>query len=213
MSTDGAPDLLSGAAPATPQVAVTADASGTQQVGKSEWGIYLDGAKLIEPDSIVAIEYTREWALADFPIEGGGFGTYDKVLRPYDIRLRVTKGGTEQDRRLFLKDIETISESLDLFDIVTPIKTYLSVSVNRLGLGQAAGAGVGLLTIDLGIREVRITAGVAFTHVVDSGSAATVNSGTVQPQPIPAPTQAEIKAAVKQRQAEIDASMFDTPAF
>lgn len=213
MSTDGAPDLLSGAAPAAAPKAATADASGTQQAGKAEWGIYFKGDKLIEPDSIIAIEYTREWAIADFQIEGGGFASYDKVARPYDIRLRITKGGTEQDRRAFLSDIELISESLDLFDIVTPIKTYLSVSVSRLGLGQAASAGVGLLTIDLGIREVRITAGVSFTHVKDPGSAATVNSGTVQPQPIPVPTQAEIKAAVKQRQAEIDATMFDTPAF
>jgi hypothetical protein len=208
MSADGAPALLSGAAPSAPPLAITADASATQQAAKADWGFYLNGKKLddVKPDSIVAIEYTREWAVADFPIEGGGFGSYDKVLRPYDIRLRVTKGGKEKDRRAFLMDIETISESLDLFDIVTPIKTYLSVTVSRLGLGQAASAGVGLLTIDLGIREVRITAGVAFTNVVDPGSAATVNSGTVQAQPASAAATAAVVAKVKKAFAPASAA-------
>ena len=40
-----------------------------------------------------------------------------------------------------------------------------------------------------------------------------VHPGMVQPQPIPATTQAEISAAVKERQAEIDATMFATPSF
>jgi len=213
MSDNGAPTLLSGPAPAGAPAAATADAAVLQQAGKSEWGIYYKNSKLLEPDSIIALDYVREWAVADFQLEQGAFSSYDKVQRPFDIRLRITKGGSEQDRQSFLSDLELIADDLTLFEIVTPVKTYLSVTVTRLAMAQQASSGVGLLAIDLGIRQVRVTAGIAFTNVQNPGSADPVNSGTVQPQPVPAPTQAQIAADVAARRAEIDADMFSTPAF
>lgn len=213
MSDNGAPTLMSGPAPLTDIQLATADTDTRLQPAPSEWGIYLNGKKKIEPTSIIAIEYTREWAIADFQIEDGGFGSYDKVARPFDVHLRITKGGSEAVRRQFLSDLEVLSRDLDLLDIVTPVKTYLSVNIARLALAQTAESGATLLKIDLGIREVRVTAGVSFSHVASPDAADPVSGGTVQPQAIPAATQEEIKAAVKERLAEIDAHMFDTPAF
>ncbi len=220
MNQNGAPTLMSGPAPLTDLQLATAATDTRLQAAPSEWGIYLNGKKEIEPDSILALEYDREWAIADFPIEGGGFASYDKVARPFDVRLRLTKSSNTPkpggvDLRTFLAAIENLSDSLKLVDVVTPDRTYLSVTISRLGYTRTATSGAGLLTVDVGLREVRVTAGVAFTGaaVKNPGSADTVSSGTVQPQAVPAATQAEIKAAVAQRRAEIDANMFSTPAY
>ncbi len=220
---DGAPTLLNGTVPRMTdlQLATTDSTDGRFSAGASAWGIYLQGVLVIEPDSIVALDYHREWTLADYPIEGGGFETYDKVAKPFDIRLRITKGGSEADRTQFLADVEAISASLSLYDILTPEKSYLSVNVTSLANSRTATNGMGLVIIDLGLRQIRMdavaTVGATTTSVVAPAApsgATPVNGGTVQPQPITKPaTQAEIKAAVAEARAGFDANMFSTPAF
>lgn len=202
MSGNGAPTLLSGAAPTSSTPAARSDSAASQQGTKSDWGLYLEGAKIIEPDSILSLDYQRDWALADYPLEQGAFSTYDKVARPFDVHLRMTKGGSEQDRRGFLAAIETIAGSLALLDVVTPERTYLSVNIQRLGLQRTAFSGVGLLTVDVGLRQIRVTASAGFTAatVQSPGSADPVNGGRVQPQPTPpavaAPALAKVKKAL-----------------
>lgn len=211
---DGAPTLLSGAAPAAP-TPVTADAVSSDGSSQSDWGIYdaKTGEKVIDPDSIISIDYRREWTLADYQIEGGGFETYDKVARPFDVRVRVAKGGNESDRGDFMVAVEKMAGSLTLCNVVTPEVTYLSVNVASIANSRTASAGVGLITYDLELREVRVTAQASFINVGSQGAADPQSGGTVQPQPAPAPTQAEINAAVAEARAAIDANMFSTPAF
>lgn len=163
----------------------------------NEWGIYLDGEKVLTPDSFLALDYKRDATIADYPIEGGGFETYNKVQRPFDVRLRLTKGGGPGDRRDFLAAVESIFESLSLYDVVTPEKTYLSCNVTSIGHGRSAMNGMGLLTIDIALREVRVTARTAFANVQSPPAAGIVYGGTVQPQPTPAPVQAIVTKALQ----------------
>ena len=163
-----------------------------------EWGIYLNGAKVLEPDSFLALDYYREWAIADYPMERGAFQNYNKVAKPFDIRLRITKGGRPDDRKAYLAAIETLAADLNQYDVVTPDKTYLSANVSSLGYTRAGHNGAGLVTVDLRLQEIRVTATAGFTDVQAPQSAAPVSTGTVQPQPTPAPVQKAVTQAVTQ---------------
>lgn len=213
---DGAPTLLSGQVPAAP-AAVTSDAATSQgNAAQAAWGIYDadSGQKLIDPDSIVSLDYRRDWALADYPIEGGLFETYDKVARPFDVRVRVAKGGDEAERTAFMASVEKAAAALTLCNVVTPEQTYLSVNFASIASTRSGSQGMGLITYDLDLRQVRVTAVAAYMAVGSQSAADPVSGGTVQPQPITAaPTQAEIKAAVAEARAGFDANMFSTPAY
>ena len=213
---DGAPTLLDGTVPRMTdlQLATTDSTDSRFESVAPAWGIYLDGARVVEPDSIISIDYRREWTLADYPIEGGSFETYDKVARPFDVRLRIAKGGDDAARTAFMANVERVAESRDLYSVVTPEQTYLSVNVSSVANSRTAREGLGLVTYDLELREVRVTAVAAFVAVTSPDSADPVNGGTVQTQTITKPaTQAEIKAAVAEARAGFDVNMFSTPAF
>lgn len=207
MNADGSPNLLSPAAPTPGMQLATADSSDLQLTKSGPlWGVFQDGQSIfagdLEPDSILAIEYRREWTVADFQIEKGSFSSYDKVQRPFDVRLRLTKGGSETTRTAFIAFVEVIGDSLELVDVVTPVRTYLGVTLTGIGYQQTATNGVELITFDLALREIRQTAASAMSASIikDPGSADPTNGGTVQPQtPTPAvavPAKAALKRAL-----------------
>ncbi|HEX7687345.1 MAG TPA: hypothetical protein VF453_06550 [Burkholderiaceae bacterium] len=198
---DGAPTLLSGmSAPAAARD--TTDTARSTGAKSAEWGIFFNGSKALEPDSIVAMDYQREWSLLDYQVEQGAFETFNKVARPFDTRLRITKGGSQSDRTAFLAQVEALAESLNTYDVVTPERTYLSVNVSRLGYGRSARDGATLLIVDIGLRQIRTTAVAAFTQVASPSAASPVVGGTVQPVATPAPQKAIADAALK-RQASL----------
>lgn len=202
MASDGSPDLLSGPAPAA-TAAASSNASGLRGASaKPVWGIFVSKESpvdpLIQPDSFLALDYHREWAVADFPMEQGAFSSYDKVAKPFDVRLRLAKGGSEAARAAFLADMETLGESLVLYDVVTPTRTYLGVTISSIGYQQTAKNGVGLITVEVGLRQVRETASSAMSAAIvqDQGSADPANGGAVQPQPVTPAAKAAVKKAL-----------------
>ena len=88
-----------------------------------QWGIYLNGAPIIQPSSVLAstlslvapvatpqaaalgigfpifasfvdFEYKQDWTISDYTVEQGGFQSYNKVQLAFDVRVRVASGGT-----------------------------------------------------------------------------------------------------------------------
>lgn len=198
---DGLPTLLNGVSGIVSPQPVTVDTAPLPATTDGNWGIYLDGAIALAVDSVVMFEYQREWTLSDYPLEKGAFETYNKVAKPFDTRLRVVKGGSVSDRQSFLDKLEEIAASLDLYDVITPEANYLSVNIEKLGMTRTADKGVSLLTVDIGLRQVRVTAVAAFSAVQaqapttdpqqqarqagQQAAANPVHVGTVQPQAAP----------------------------
>lgn len=185
----GLPSIPGGVPPAP--AAVTLDTvTVTGARSKVDWGIYLKNTKVIEPDSIISLEYRREWRLADYPMEAakisdvgvgseGAFQTYNKVAIPFDVRLRMTKGGSPQARAAFLSAVEEIAAGLGVFNVVSPEATYTSVNIFSLGYSRAAHQGLGLISLDIGLRQIRMTATAQFTNVKAPASQAPIRGGTV----------------------------------
>lgn len=159
-----------------------------------QWGIFLGGAPVLSPDSIADFGYKEQWAICDYPLEQGAFQSYNKVAIPFDARVRITVGSSEEARRAVLEQVAAIAQTLDLYDVVTPEKTYPSCNVVHYDYQRRSNRGVGLLTIDIWLREVRVTAGVGFGlgSVASPSAASPVNGGAPQTQ---TPTPAQITAS------------------
>lgn len=170
---------------------LTQDSITVTATARNQWGVYTTaGAQALEPDSITAIGYDAEYRVADFPIEEGGFESYDKVALPFQNRVVMTKGGTLEQRRAFLRAVEELRGDLELYNVVTPEWTYLNVNIVRVNIDRSREQGGGLITVELQLQEIRQNATASFSQTRDPASAAPVSIGSVQAKPSPTDTRA-----------------------
>lgn len=144
----------------------------------NQWGLYLDGEPAITADIVVAFGYKLGFQILTYPIEDGGFESYNKVQRPFDVRLRFSTGGSVADRTAFVASVDQAVRSLDLFDAVTPEAIYSNVNPISMDYNRAAMRGVGLLTIDVVCEQVRNTATTAFSSNQTSTTSTADSSGS-----------------------------------
>ncbi len=163
-----------------------------------QWGIYdSNGKRLGESSSFVkyfgptlstdSVEYSKETKIADFPIERGGFASYNKTEAPANPMVTLCMAGSEGDRTAFLKAIDAASKSLALYNVVTPEVTYIEHSIERYNYQRRADHGATLLIVELSLREIRqvqaqYTTQNQITQAQDQGATATVDSGKLQPE-------------------------------
>lgn len=169
--------------------------------GQPEWGIFKSGQSVIQADNVVGFDYRKDWTISDYPIEEGAFESYDKVELPFDARVRFSCGGSLDTRTDFLKSIQDIAGDLELYDVVTPTKTYQSCNITHVDYRQTAQNGVGLMVVEVYLQEIRDTATASFSQTAsaDNGTPTQTktpapkspsaqpakNGGTKQAQPIP----------------------------
>ena len=170
--------------------------------GFTEWGLFdQSGQAVIVADSVVAFDNDAEARISNYPVEQGGFESFNKVQTPYDVVFVFTKGGSISDRANFLAAIDAAKNSLALLTGVTPEKSYINLNVQRYSQTRAARQGVTLLTVNVYCQEIRQAPPLLFSNTQNfSGvgqSAATptltdtqapdgsspVNGGTVQGVP------------------------------
>lgn len=183
---DGVPSVRRDASNSfsSPEPQLTKDSEGVTKLASTQWGVFnTNGRSALQPDNIVAVGYDGEYRVADYPIEKGGFESYDKVALPFDVRLRMTKGGLLAERQQFLAAIDRVRADLNLYNVVTPEATYLNVNCVRVRLDRDATSGAGLLGVEMDFREIRQNATLAFSKARDSASADPANGGAVQAQP------------------------------
>lgn len=150
-----------------------------------QWGIFnQDGSLAIQPDSMISLDFKREWKLPNYSQEQGSFQNYNKVALPGNTRIRMSKGGNATVRQEFLIQVATAAASLDLYNIVMP-EGALIVNVNFLSYSMARTAtnGAGMITIDMDLEEIRTTATSTYTNTAAPSGADPANTGAVQAQP------------------------------
>lgn len=148
-----------------------------------QWGLYdQSGLPAILADNVQSLEVALEAQISDFPVENGGFASYNKVIRPFDVRVAMTKGGSVEDRQAFVQQVQDAWQSLELFNVVTPEVVYLDVNVVGVRRLVESDRGVGLMMLDVSLRKVRQTGRLAFTSTAQPASAGVNNNGAVQTQ-------------------------------
>lgn len=165
-------------------------AQDTSDAGLGTVTIESDRTAVVKPDSFGEFTFRNEWSVVDVPLQDGEFASYNKVNQPYEIMVRMYKGGTKEARQAFIDSIIAIAGDLQLYDIVTPEKVYLNVNVTRWEQSRRGARGAYFLSeVDLYFREIRtVTAAYTTTAVTTSNaqnpSAEPVtNVGVVQAQP------------------------------
>lgn len=149
-----------------------------------QWGLFDQDGEFVAPaDNVVNLEIGLDARISDYPVENGGFASYNKTLLPFEARMVMTRGGSVDDRQEFLKAVQDAWQSTDLYNIVTPEGVYLDVNVTAVRQTRAADRGVGLMALELSMRQIRQTAKLAFTNSKEPSGAGQVNAGAVQAQP------------------------------
>jgi hypothetical protein len=148
----------------------------------SIWGVYDSKGKLaLAVDSVLSIEPLLEYHMEDYPIEQGGFQTYNKVKSPGMIRFVVAKAGSDQERSKFLARVDELIAAIKGYNIVTPDSTFLNYSLLRRDYKRSSEGGISLLKVEIQAKEVRETAKASFTDSTDASGNDPVNNGSVQP--------------------------------
>src|SRR6185312_3368208 len=177
-------DLLNTGAPTYAVVTAGAQASQggfvPSVVGKL--GGNKSGNPVLTPDSVLSLEWHGEERISDYPVQQGQFVSYNKVKVPFDLRIVMTCQGKNfvQDalqsvtqslnqalsniglafgqpmsRDAFLRQLDTMLESTDLYDVVTPDKVYQNVNLVAYNHAKKNDDGATLIIAELMFREVR----------------------------------------------------------
>lgn len=157
------------------------------------WGLYdADNILVLTADTVLAVAFGNDFRISDYPLEDGGFESYNKVATPYTARIRMAFAGKSAgDRAQFLSDLDEALKSLELYSVVTPEAVYGNANIARYDYKRESREGAGMIVADLLITEVRLSsnpqyltvAGVAplpAAQVRNPGSADIVSGGQVQ---------------------------------
>ena len=150
-----------------------------------QWGIFLAGQIVVTADTVVAFDYKKDWAISDYPVEEGGFESYDKVEQPFDVRFRFVAGGSAARRAALLATVGAIAGTTTLYAAASPDVAYANVNVKGYSYARTATNGLSLLVVDVFCEEVRQATSTgpvsSAANVATPSAAPTVNDGTVQP--------------------------------
>lgn len=138
----------------------------------SQWAIYATGTSnpVIQPDSFSTLEFRGEATSANYPLEQGAFASYNKVKLPFSMRLQLVCDNHNMSRTDFLRQLEYMRLSTDLYDIASPDGFYRGVTLLRYDYKRTSRSGVTM-----------ITAEAVFEQVNDSGTASYSASQTANP--------------------------------
>src|SRR6185312_7169362 len=157
-------DLLNTGAPtyAVVTAGTTASAGGFMASVSGVLGATQNGSPVLTPDNVISLEWHGEERISDYPVQNGQFVSYNTVRVPFDLRMvmtcqglnyvqdelkPVTKSldqaltnirlafGQPMSRDAFLRQLDMMLDSTDLYDVVTPDKVYQNV--NLVGCNHA----------------------------------------------------------------------------
>lgn len=176
---------------------------------RTQWGIFdIEGnalgnpaqfagipAEILNPIGLGAslstnsVDYRKETRVSDFPVERGGFASYNKVEIPATPSVTLCFEGTESDRTTFLNAIDAATKSTQLYNVVTPEITYVGYTLEDYRYERRALRGATLLMVQIDLVEVRQVSAVYTKAVIvapkDPGATPAASNGVVQPQTPP----------------------------
>ena len=174
----------------------------------NNWGIFdKDNKPIAIADSVLDMGYKNQYKIANYPIQNGGFVSYNKVASPYEATVRLCKGGNlsafneavnlfsggklgaslgVNQRYDFLEAIDAASKSLDLFHVVTPEKTYTDCNITGYSYRREQTNGAYMLVVEIDLVEIRrandeytdVEKKTTTTNAKDAGAKPAVNNGS-----------------------------------
>lgn len=155
------------------------------------WGVFdSNNNQVLFPDSVLEFDYQRAYNVPDFPVQQGGFASYNKVITPFQIRMRLSKSGQSTDRSLFLLSLENLCASIALYSVVTPDAAYDNCNATHYEVSRRGARGaVWLNEVDLYFTQIIQVApqyqntGTVLPNAQSAAAQPVTNQGNVQPLP------------------------------
>ncbi len=155
----------------------------------NQWGLFDSELNpVFEVDSCLEVGYGLDFKTSNFPVEKGGFASYNKVAEPFKARVRLAVGGDGDRIKAFVDALDAAVASTDLYSVVTPEKVYLKATLERVSYRRSARSGANLIAADLELLQVRevdpvyVNVAIPAAKAKSSSSASKVNTGKQQPQ-------------------------------
>lgn len=171
----GVPALVNNDPPPAPTL--EGDNVSDFSTASNRWGIYRNGVSVIDFDTVLSTDYRIDWAIADFPLEGGKFESYDKVDLPFNARVRFASGGSEEKRRALINSVRAIAGDLEFYQVNTPDDVYASCNVQHFDYRRTSTNGAGMIIIEVWLQEIRVQGATNPTAVLTgNGVAGSLNT-------------------------------------
>jgi hypothetical protein len=145
-----------------------------------------------------SLDYSKEMKVSDFPIERGGFASYNKVEMPANPVMVLYFSGTTSERQKFINEIDRACKSQELFAIVTPEVNYIGYTMEKYAYRRAQDKGAYMYVVEVPLREIReVTSQYTISNrgnvesPKDAGAVPPVDNGKTQTA---APTQSTARS-------------------
>lgn len=168
------------AAQALAPVSTPLAATGASDFG-TPWAIVdASGNVALQPDSVLSFDYKGDSRISMYPVEGGGFASYNKVLNPVDCRIVMACNGQGKAAVAdFLATLETMRQGTALYFITTPDALYANMNLVHFDYRREARNGFQMVTVDAGFEEVRTTATITYSNTAQASDADQQSVGKV----------------------------------
>lgn len=163
--------------------AASADFSDVEDALPPTWGVYdANGMRIIAPDSVLSFKYNGVSKVASYPLELGGFSSYNKTYTPYTIDISMTCAGQgEMAREDFLGTLGDMRSALDLYAIVTPDQVYQNANLVSYDYTLDRKDNGSLLTVNAHFIEINLTASAVYAQTATAAATPKKTSGTLKP--------------------------------
>lgn len=151
----------------------------------NQWGVFSQfGVPILLADTVYSVKYSNSSEVSSAPVERGSFTDYNKVQNPYKASVTLIKGGGSATMRgAFIAQIEALSRSTVLFNVVTPEYVHRNANIVGYDYVREPQNGARMIAATLELQEIRESS-VRYESVsVENPSDAPMRDvGEVQPQ-------------------------------
>jgi len=129
-------------------------------IDKYSWGyikkVFLETDAIAVFDSFMSFNLKKQNLVTDYPLEGGGFTSAMKVVRPGEYEVVLVKNGMNLNQSMtkFLDDLNRYRDGMELVDIVTPFKSYIGCSIEAADYAHYKNRYSNMLVVALSIKEI-----------------------------------------------------------
>lgn len=173
-----------------------AGAFAINMIFSNRWGVFSEiGVPILLADTVYSVKYSNSSDVASAPVERGSFTDYNKVQNPYKASVTLVSGGGNVTRRgAFIAQIEALSRSTMLYNVVTPEYVHRNANIVGYDYVREPQNGARMISATLELQEIRESSIRYESAAVESPSDAPVRDvGEVQAQ---APSESLLSRAV-----------------
>lgn len=160
------------------------------------WGIYEAGSSTtlaVEVDSVQDVSISEESDVPDYRLQTGSFASYNKIVQPKEIKLTITKGGSDLERQALVNWLQQNVNQPTVYDILTADAVFQKLTLKDYEYERTADNGMDLIVAQCSFLEVREAPEQYYD--AQQGVASTQNTGDIDAIPTVPEKKVEIKPA------------------